>query len=351
MSGCVSNKVAGSVTIRMRVSEREKELIIGHYMENNSMSLTATIVRRSKSVVGRVIKRYYEENSLAEKKKTGRPRKTTIREDREIVRMSMKDRFETAASISREFSKTSGKSISRDSVSRRLKDRGLYAMVPLSKPLVSKKNQKTRLAFAAKHVVWSEEQWNQVWFSDESKFNVFGSDGRVHVRRKTGERFSPNCVKTTVKFGGGSVMVWGMISSSGVGPLIRLHGKVNAEVYKQLLDQHVLPVFYASSQNPVFMQDNAPCHKAKKVMDFLKANNVTTMEWPPQSPDLNPIENVWKLIGERTQKSNPKNQDHLWRLLSNEWNQITPLFCNNLIKSCNRRCAAVIERRGLFTKY
>ena len=94
-------------------------------------------------------------------------------------------------------------------------------------------------------------------------------------------------------------MVWGIISGDGVGPLVRLQGKVNAGVYKQLVKDHVLPVLRNLTKQPsIFMQDNAPCHKAMVVMNFLNAENVTVMDLPPQSPDLNPIENVWKSLGE-----------------------------------------------------
>ena len=69
--------------------------------------------------------------------------------------------------------------------------------IPCRKPLISKKNQKIRLDFATKHIVWTEEQWNMVHFGDESKFNLFGFDGKRFVRRKNGERLSPQCVKKT----------------------------------------------------------------------------------------------------------------------------------------------------------
>ena len=132
-----------------------------------------------------------------------------------------------------------------------------------------------------------------VHFSDESKFLLIGPNGKTYVRRKVDEELSPKCLKASVKFGGGSVMIWGMISGDGVGPLVRLQGKVNAGVYKQHVKDHVLLVLRNSTkQPPIFMQDNAPCHKAMVIMNVLKAENVTVMDWPPQSPDLNPIENV-----------------------------------------------------------
>ena len=67
-----------------------------------------------------------------------------------------------------------------------------------------KENQKVRLDFATEHIVWTEEQWNMIHFSDESKFNLSGSDGKKFLRRKNGERLSSQCDKKTVKFGGGA---------------------------------------------------------------------------------------------------------------------------------------------------
>ena len=149
-------------------------------------------------------------------------------------------------------------------------------------------------------------------FSDESKFLLIGSDGKTYVRREVGEELSPKCLKACVKFGGGSVMVWGMISGDGMGPLVRLQGKVNAGVYKQFVKDHVLPVLRNSTKRPsIFMQDNAPCHKVMVVMNFLKAENVTVRDWPPQIPDLDPIKNVWKTLGERSKARNPKTTEQL----------------------------------------
>ena len=129
-------------------------------------------------------------------------------------------------------------------------------------------------------------------FSDESNF-LFGSDGKTYVRRKVGEELSPKSLKASVKFGVGRVMVWGMISGDGVGLFVRLQGKLFAGFFNQLVKDHAMPVLgYSTKQSYIFMQDNVPCHKTMVVMNFLKAENVTVMDWHPQSPDDNPINNV-----------------------------------------------------------
>ena len=66
------------------------------------------------------------------------------------------------------------------------------------------------------------------------------------------------------------------------------------------------------------MQDKAPCHKAKTVLSFLEEEGIAVMKWPPQSPDMNPIENIWKIIGEKAQNRNPQNIDDLWGFLKEE---------------------------------
>lgn len=335
---------------RKSLSVREKEIIIGNYMENNSFAETARIVGRCRSVVCRVVKRFNEENSLCEKPKSGRPVKTTKREDRTIVKFATKDRFLSARKIANKFNMETGNTISYATVIRRLEKAGLHARIPARKPLISLKNRRKRLQFAKEHHVWNQAKWNSVFFSDESKFNLFGNDGKKYVWRKPGERLSVQCTKKTVKFGGGSVMVWGMMSSAGVGPLIRIQGTVNAEVYKQILIQHAIPTLQ-TVPNSMFMQDNAPCHKAKKIMDFLNGESISVMDWPAQSPDLNPIENLWKVMGEKAMEKNPKDTDSLWNELQNAWENIDPSLCKKLINSCGRRCAAVIAQKGLHTKY
>ena len=133
--------------------------------------------------------------------------------------------------------------------------------------MISKVN---RLNFAKKYVNKPKRWWSKIFFSDESKFNLFGNDGINYVRRIKGEMFSEKCTKKTVKFGGGSVMVFGVFTAQNTTPLIRFNSRVNATVYKNLQEEHVLPILDNSRpDDPIFMQDNAPCHEAKSVLNYL----------------------------------------------------------------------------------
>ena len=311
----------GSYTVNMpknAVTSLElRELIVKIRNEDkHSFGDIANIVKKSKSVIHGILKKFDETGSCEAKKPPGSPRKTTSREDRFIALQAKKDTFTTAAGIAHMIKDNLGVNVSRHTVLRRLNEQRLMARTPSTKPFISKKNQLARKKFAIEHVTWTENQWNCVYFSDESKFNLFGSDERRYVRRSVTERYSPKCIKRSVKFGGGSVMVFGMISAAGPGPLVRLHGRINAAVYKEMLRQHVLPTLrFAADQPAIFIQSNAPCHTAKSIMTSFNEENLTVMDWPAQSPDMNAIENVWKLLNERSKNRNPSNVDELWTYL------------------------------------
>ena len=308
-------------------------------------------MKRSKSVVGRVVKSYNDTGKIFSAFKTSRPRKTSAREDRIMQRMSLKDRFKSCTEIKRVMNSTSCVNVSRQTVSRRLQEIGLFNRIPRKKPLVSSKNKKKRFEFANRYVIWTYENWAKVFFSNESKFNLFGNDGKNNVKRRI-QRLSAKCTKKTVKFGGGSVMVFGMFSSQGTTPLVRLQTRVNAQIYKNIVQDHVVPIIQNSGfDRATFMQDNAPCHKAKVIMSYLSEQDFEIMDWPPQSPDLNPIENLWKTLGVKVMERNPTNTEDLWMKLQEEWSKISIEDCQELICSCSRKCAAVIESKVSFTEY
>ena len=146
-----------------------------------------------------------------------------------MQRMSLKDRFKSCTEIKRVMNSTSCVNVSRQTVSRRLQEIGMFNRTPRKKPLVSSK----RLEFAKRYVIWTYENWAKVFFSDESNFYLFGNDGKNNVKRRIGERLSAKFTKKTVKFGGGSVMVFGMFSSQGTTPLVRLQTRVNAQIYEK----------------------------------------------------------------------------------------------------------------------
>ena len=89
-----------------------------------------------------------------------------------------------------------------------------YRWVAFKKPLLS-------LRFAKQHKDWTNDDWNKILWTDESKFELFGTDPRVYVRRREGERVNHDCITSTVKHGCGNIMIWGCISGTGLGCLVK----------------------------------------------------------------------------------------------------------------------------------
>ena len=106
----------------------------------------------------------------------------------------------------------------------------MKAVVKRKKPLLSKRHMKERLDFALAHQYWTLDHWRRVIWSDETKINCLGSDGRKWTWKQTGEGLNERLVQGTVKFGGGSVMVWGCFMWEGVRYATRIEGRMDGEL-------------------------------------------------------------------------------------------------------------------------
>jgi len=186
------------------------------------------------------------------------------------------------------------KDISIRTIQATLKDKlGIPSRRAAKKPLLTLRMKKMRLMFAKKYKHWTSSDWRNVMYSDESSFKTIRSSS-VMVRRPLGaDPYDPRFTVKTVKWPD-SIMVWGCFSGNkGRGGLFFLPPKttMNGEKYKAVLENHLLPSMQMH-ESTHFLQDGAPCHKSKLVMWFLKDANFHIIDWPGNSPDLNPIENV-----------------------------------------------------------
>lgn len=302
----------------------------------------------------KLCKRFEETGTIQNKDGRGRKKITSPQTDRRIVRLALRDRKSSAVDINKSLAET-GVAVSDRTVSRRLVAAGLRARIPRKKPFLNTVQRQKRLTWAKEHVSWTVEQWKKVMWSDETRISIFGSDGLRYVRRRPGEDCLPECTTATMKHPL-SIMVWGCMSRDAVGRLQVLEGTVNADKYiKDVLETKLLPSardIFGDGEPFIFQQDGAPCHTAKKCIKWFKEKKVEVLEWPGNSPDLNPIENLWARLKRAVAAKRPSNKRELTEAIINSWfHIITAEDLQKLVDSMPRRCKAVIQAKGYPTRY
>jgi transposase len=286
----------------------------------------------------------------------GRPTKLTsanIDYARRIIRMK---KVENATQATKVLQNIINTPLSSQTLRRHFKKRGMKAVVKRKKPLLKPRHRKARLEFAERHAEWTLEDWKRVIWSDETKINRLGSDGRKYVWKDADEDLNDRLVEGTVKFGGGNIMMWGCMSWDGVGYATRIEGKMDANLYVQILEdelQNTLEYYGMEVGDVIFQQDNDPKHTSKKAKEWFENHDMEVLKWPAQSPDMNPIEHLWDHLKKRLDEyeESANSVKELWDRVERLWEEIPKEVCQNLIESMPRRLAAVIRAKGGHTKY
>ncbi len=164
-----------------------------------------------------------------------------VRGQRRMGRLVRDDRKATVTQITTRYNQSMQNTISEYTTRQTLKQMGYSNRKPHRVPLLSAKNRKLRLQFTQDHQNWTIEDWKNVAWSDESRFLLQHSDGRVRIWRKEHESIDPSCLGSTVQAGGGGVMVWGIYSWHTFGPLLPFEYCLNATANLSIVADHVHP--------------------------------------------------------------------------------------------------------------
>ena len=233
-----------------------------------------------------------------------------------------------------------------------------------------------RLLWAIKYQNWTVEDWKKVVWSDECIMKIGVDSQRQRVLRQDGTALQDRNLAPSFKSGRVSIMIWACFSGERVGPCMILEsGGIGSEEYEEILYDGLLSMIDDLLQPPedvdtivvannnafLFMHDNAPCHKTRDITQLLEENNIPVMKWPAQSPDLNPIENVWRDLKHRfhsrfldlgTRPSTAAAAVAKYSAMIEElWMSVDRGLIQRLLESMPRRIAAVIAAKGGHTKY
>jgi len=344
--------------IRVAMTPTKKARIWHEYRHGNHNK--ASIARKlnlDRSSVSRTLKSLLAQGRnrpdfYARKPKSGRPRKFSDREGRIATRAILMGKAYDATDLQRKFYPY----VHPSTVRRVLYRNGLRAYVRRKKPYLSRAQVGKRKKWA--RALWKKDRiwWRRVWFSDESKFSIYGSDGRHWCWAWPGEQLQRRTVNPVVKYGGGSVMVWGVITPDGVGEIARVEGTLDAKQYTEILQEHLLSTI--SEQGPLsgrllYVQDNDPKHTSRRAKAWFKRQNITLLPWPPSSPDMNIIEPVWDYVDKRIRRRKvpPRNREELWEAIQEEWYKVPSAYIETLYNSIPSRVLALKRSKGWYTKY
>lgn len=330
-----------------------RSIIIKLYCEGKSMSEIGKIIGRAKSSVQYIIKHHGETGMLKSKARSGRPKILTDAAKRLLVRKVKRNPMISAPKIADELRNDLQIALCDQTVRNVLRENNYHGRTDRRKPFISKVNRKKRLLFAKMYKNKDANFWKRVVFTDESKYNIFGSDGRGKVWRRPNELLRMKNIVSTVKHGGGNVMVWGCMAASGVGKLHFIECTMDRWVYLDVLKTNLRESVTALGieKDFIFQQDNDPKHTSNIIREWLLYNVPKQLRSPPQSPDLNPIEHLWEELERRIRKHTITSKLSLNACLQQEWQQIGAETTKKLVESMPRRLEAVIKASGNSTKY
>jgi transposase len=339
-----------------QLTEFERGEIVGLKKANFSIRQIAEILKRSKTAVENTINDYFKKNKTSAVPRSGRPKKLSEYDNRQIIRAVKENPKSTLSEITQHLVE-SNIIASESTIRRYLHSNGIYGRKAVKKPFVSEVNRKKRLFWSHARNDWGDK-WNKIIFSDESRILLFQNDSNDWVWRMVGEKYKKEYLSPTVKQSDG-IMVWGCFTRKKMGPLVLVEGKLNSSKYNNILTENLLPFINELREEEdgdgvfIFQEDNAPCHKSGAANRWKEENDVQVLPWPAQSPDLNPIENLWQDLKRRLRLNNfkSKNKQELFHLLQEEWFNTNPKTINKLIDSMPRRIDAVIKSRGNPSRY
>ncbi|KAJ8947238.1 hypothetical protein NQ318_012004 [Aromia moschata] len=284
-----------------------------------SISAAAKAAKKSKAFVRRWVERYKATKNLNDHPDRGTWRTTTAKQDKVII--------------------------------------GLFRRTPAltlraARAYLSNNKRGVRRSMLQKRNAWATENigrnWSNVIFSDEASFWAWVPKNRAWST--PGEKLVQRTVKHPVK-----LHVWGCFSKRGFGCLELFTQNLDAakllKIYKKGLLKSAQKMFGAGNNNWILQEDNDPKHRSRLCTSWKRENGIVTLDWPSQSPDANPIENVWSLIKTKLAGNRVYTLKQINQKIRETWRAMPLEYAEKLVESMPRRCQAILDNGGDWTVY
>jgi transposase len=326
-----------------------------------SLSEISKLEGLPRSTVQSILGRYQKNpQSLANKERPGRPPKLSERAKGSLIRAVAIDTHLPIRALGTP-TKTAGTHISEPIVRKTLKEYGLSCRKARTKSYLSKEHRKARVKWCRDHKMWQEDDWKRVIWTDEVTFELSKDSRTIWVTRRVSKEYLPKNLKPSFKSDRVSISAWGAVCNDKIGPLIcLLKGKrMNADTYtNRILKQHLKPFWTKIKKNHkrkqiYTMDDGATCHTAKVSVAWRAKNKMPRMPWPAQSPDLNPIENLWAILKRKIniRKHRIRDIEELQQVIHEEWARLSAKEVGRCTASMKKRIMKTIQNKGGPTKY
>lgn len=313
-------------------------------------SAIACTLDMPRSTVSTVLTKWRLTGCVITQKSGHRPPLLSERAVRDLSRELQRDRRQPIAAIAQNFH------VARNTIRSYIHRLGFGNRIAPTKPYLHAHQKAARLQFANAHKHWSIEDWKKVIWTDESVFELGKNSRQIRVWRRVHERYHSNCLAPSFKSGRTSVMVWGAFTGFDKSPLVIIPPTRRSAVdFVELVYEGTLSGFYFMHDNAhelTLMEDGAPVHRSRYPDHWRQAHGIKKMNWPSNSPDLNPIENLWKIVKDLLRNhSRPKDKEEMIRIIQQVWDQVSQEQLQKLISSMPARMNAVIEAKGGSTRW
>lgn len=299
--------------------------------------------------------RHESTKGINDSPKSGRPKVITVRMRRRMRRMIIFQECDTAVQVRSSIIMGEGQAPSLSTIKRSLGEAGLVSAIKRKKPFLSARHRRLRLAFARQHANWTVDDWKRVIFSDESKIQLFGSEGRQRCWKIPGESLSSRTVNPTVKHGGGNVMIWGLHDFTWCWIYIYVCARSTTAWTATFTGRSSLAKCstLSSTMTLIAVVQFSSTTTTPNTLRRRRWNGwtTTTSLFCPGLRSLRiliPIEHLWSELKRRVHDSGTiiKNIDELWDWVQVEWNKIPQEFIDSLYTTMPQPIKDLIRAKG-----